>query len=120
MAEIKSVLKPENSIIAGVAVIGLVWGNYAIHNGSAAETSMTEAFNPHTVSANKKAGYTSLIMVAGISLITRDANIFILGASAIILLHTSFIHSIAMQPGNAQIAGTPQAAAAYTPAAASA
>ena len=104
MAEIRSILKPENSLIAGMAVVGLVVANYNLHNGTAAQASASDAWNPNLVGSNKKAGWTSLIMVAGISLLAKDANIFILGSAAIIAMHSSYIHSIAVEPSLGKMA----------------
>jgi hypothetical protein len=119
MPEIKSILKPENSLISGLAVVGLVIANYNLHNGTAAGAAATgPAWNDTLVTSNKKAGYTSLAMVAGISLVAKDANIFILGCAAIIAMHSSYLHSIAVAPGTGK-AVMPNAAAAqsaYAPA----
>ena len=114
-----SILKPENSLIAGMAVVGLVVANYNLHNGTAASCSATGSWDPHLKTSNSKAGYTSLVMVAGISLLAKDANIFILGSAAIIAMHSSYIHSIAVEPALGAMAMPPaQQATAYTPAAA--
>jgi hypothetical protein len=116
MAELKSYLKPENSLIMGAAVIGLVIANYNLHNGTAAQASASDAWQPQLVTSNKKAGWTSLAAVAGIALISRDANVFILGCSAVIAMHSSYLHSIATSPQlNQVVAPASAAAAAYAP-----
>jgi hypothetical protein len=107
----KSYLKPENSIIAGMATVGLVLANYNLHNGSAAQASNTAPMNPDLLSSTKKAGYTSLLLVAGISLIAHDPNVFILGCAAIIAMHSTYIHAIATQPNTGTIAAAAGAAA---------
>ncbi len=99
----KSYLKPENSIIAGMATVGLVIANYNLHNGSAASASATPAWNQDLTSSTKKAGYTSLILVAGVALISHDPNVFILGCAAIIAMHSTYIHSIATSPNTGTI-----------------
>jgi hypothetical protein len=96
--DITSYLKPENSIVAGLAVVALVIANYNLHGGTVAQASMTEANSTHMQTSTKKAGYTSLLMVAGIALISRDANVFILGSAAIIAMHSSYLHAIAVNP----------------------
>jgi hypothetical protein len=95
---VSSYLKPENSIIAGLATVALVIANYNLHSGTVAQGSMTGAMDTHMVTSTKKAGYTSLLMVAGIALISRDANVFILGCAAIIAMHSSYLHAIAVSP----------------------
>jgi hypothetical protein len=116
-----SVLKPENSMIAGLAVVGLVIANYNLHNGPAASVALSPAEGTgggNLTTTNKKAGWTSLIMVAGISLLAKDANIFILGGAAVIAMHSSYLHSIAVSPAINSIVSGPAAAGAYLPAAA--
>ena len=113
-----SVLKPENSMIAGLAVVGLVIANYNLHNGSASSVALSPPMDGSLLTTNAKSGYTSLIMVAGISLLAKDANVFILGMAAIIAMHSSYIHSIATSPSVNAIVTGPQAAGAYVPAAA--
>jgi hypothetical protein len=113
-----SVLKPENSMVAGLAVIGLVIANYNLHNGpvSSVALSAPEGGSGVLTTSNKKAGFTSLTMVAGISLLAKDGNVFILGCAAIIAMHSSYLHSIAVSPSvNAMVTG-PAAAGAYVPA----
>jgi hypothetical protein len=115
-----SILKPENSLIAGMAVVGLVVANYNLHNGTAASCAASDSWEPNLKTSNSKAGYTSLVMVAGISLLAKDANIFILGCAAIIAMHSSYIHSIAVEPKTGALAMAPangvSAMQAYAPA----
>jgi hypothetical protein len=115
-----SVLKPENSMIAGLAVVGLVVANYNLHNGpvSSVALSPAEGGSGNLTTTNKKSGWTSLVMVAGISLLAKDANIFILGMAAIIAMHSSYLHSIAVSPQVNAIVSGPAAAGAYLPGAA--
>jgi len=118
MAEITSYLKPENSIIAGLAVVALVIANYNLHNGTAAQAHASDPMHPALVTSNKKAGWTSLAMVSGIALIARDANVFILGCAAIIAMHSSYLHSIAVNPATNSAVSSAPTASAYLPAAA--
>lgn len=112
-----SVLKPENSMIAGLAVVGLVIANYNLHNGpvSSVALSPSEAGGGNLTTTNRKAGWTSLIMVAGIALLAKDGNVFILGAAAVIAMHSSYLHSLATSPSVNAIVSGPAAAGAYVP-----
>ncbi|HMH90306.1 MAG TPA: hypothetical protein VK586_04390 [Streptosporangiaceae bacterium] len=120
MTSVGSVLKPENSMIAGLAVVGLVIANYNLHNGSVSSNALSPAENGagNLTTTNKKAGWTSIVMVAGVSLLAKDANIFILGMAAVIAMHSSYLHSIAVSPQLNKIVSGPEAAGAYLPAAA--
>lgn len=90
----KSILKPENSIIAGVAVMGAVYASYQINVGTTAAAAATPANHPILESSRKKAGYESFVLVAGLGLIAKDANIIILGSATIIAMELTYRHSI--------------------------
>lgn len=90
----KSVLKPEDSITAGLATAGLVFGVYQGALGTAAQVQATPTDHPSLAPSLTKAGYTSLVLVAGVSLLARDPNIAILGGATIIAMELHYRHSI--------------------------
>jgi hypothetical protein len=94
----KSYLKPENSIVAGLAVVALVYADYQMNVGTVSQVQMSAANHPAIESSRKKAGYTAVILVAGIGLISKDANILILGAAAIIAMEVNYRHAIMASP----------------------
>lgn len=94
----KSYLKPENSIIAGLAVMGSVYAIYQLNIGTTVQVQMTDANHPATETARKKAGYQSALLVASVGLIARDANIIILGSASIIAMEMSYRHAIMAHP----------------------
>lgn len=94
----KSYLKPENSIVAGLAVVGLVYADYQLNVGTMASAQATDANHPVLESSRKKAGYTAFVLVAGVGLIARDANIIILGGAAIIAMELQYRHAIMAHP----------------------
>ena len=114
MATFKSVLKPENSIGAGLATIAIVAGIYQLDVGSVSQVHASDAYHGANTAGIKKAGYTSLITVAGISLLARDPNIVILGGAAIIAFHAHYRHAHAVNPGTNMVESP--GASAYTPA----
>lgn len=114
MVAFKSYLKPENSIIAGVAVMGVVFGIYQLSLGTSAQVQMTDANHPITESARKKAGYQSAVLVAGIGLIARDANIIILGSASIVAMELTYRHAIMAHPETGQM--VPPSESTYAPA----
>jgi hypothetical protein len=109
-----SILKPENSIIAGLAVVGLVIANYNLHNGTGASVRATDANHPVTMMSNNTAGWSSLILVAGASLLAKDANIFILGSIAVVVMHSAYLEHLAVDPGSGLVA--PSGPGDYAPA----
>jgi len=112
--QFRSVLKPEGSIVAGLAVVGVVYATYQMDCGPVASAYATDANHPALENSRKKAGYTSLAAVSALTLITRDANVGILGFAAIVAMEIHYRHAIMVSPetGVAQIP-TP---AAYQPA----
>lgn len=96
--EIKSVLKPEGSIMSGMAVVGLVYAIYQMHVGSVADAHVTEPNHPSLESSRKKAGYISLAVVAALTLITRDGNVLVLGSGSIVGMELTYRHAIMSNP----------------------
>lgn len=118
MKDFKSVLKPENSLIMGAATIGIVAGIYQLDAGPVAQVHVSDAYHPANTAGIKKAGYTSLIAVAGLALLARDPNIVILGGAAIIAFHAHYRHANMVNPGTGMVES--QGASAYQNAGASA
>lgn len=111
----KSVLKPDASTMAGVATAGTVFAIYQLNVGSVAEATATDSNHPVLASSRKKAGYLSLAAVAALTLITKDANIGILGAGSIIAMELVYRHGIMADPNTVKMQN-PAPGAAYAPA----
>lgn len=111
----KSILKPEGSVIAGIAVVGVVYGLYQINTGTVSECHATDPNHPALESSRKKAGLQSLVLISGLTLITRDGNLGILGAGTIIAMELAYRHGIMAAP-NSRTMVNPGGAAAYEPA----
>lgn len=103
MAGFSPVLKPENSIVAGLAVVALVYADYSIHLGSMVQVQKTGPNDDDVESSRKKAGWSALALVSGVSLLARDPNIFILGSAAIIAMEASARHAAMTNPDTGQI-----------------
>lgn len=91
---IRSVLKPEGSIMASIATVGAVYGVYNISLGSVADATVTEPNHPALASARKKAGFTAFTLVSALSLITKDGNVATLGYATIIAMELSYRHAV--------------------------
>lgn len=109
----KSVLKPEGSVMAGAATVGLVYGIYQLNIGPTSMAQTTDANHPALETCRKKAGYTALVMVAGLTLLTRDANVGILGSGTIIAMELSYRHAIMAHPVSGDM--IPPGHSAYEP-----
>ncbi len=110
----KSYLKPEGSIIAGLAVMGSVYAIYQLNVGTTSQVHMTDANHPAVESSRKKAGYEAALIVAGIGLIAKDANIIILGSATIIAMELSYRHAIMVHPETGKM--QPPGESTYQPA----
>jgi len=61
----------------------------------------------------RKAGWESLLLVAAMTLLSRDLNVPILGMSAVALEHMMYLHADMASPADGKISAGP---AAYLPA----
>lgn len=111
----KSVLKPEGSVMAGIATVAAVYGVYQLEIGTVAQAAVTDANHPIMESSRRKAGYTSIVLVAGLSLITKDANIAILGFGTIMAMELAYRHGIMAHPESGKMVN-PSPVSAYEPA----
>jgi hypothetical protein len=111
----KSILKPDASTSVALATVGVVFSVYQLNVGSVAQATATNSNHPGLESSRKKAGYTALAIVAGLALITRDANVGILGGGTIIAMELSYRHGIMADPQSLKMQN-PNPATAYEPA----
>lgn len=111
----KSILKPEGSTMAGIATVAGVLAVYQLNLSDSSRAHATEANHPVLEASRKKAGLTALAFVAGLTLITRDANVGILGGGSIIAMELVYRHSIMVHPGSG-VMQNPNPNAAYEPA----
>lgn len=110
----KSILKPENSVISGIAVAGAVFAIYNLDVGSVSAAHASDANHQALETSRKKAGYTAFIAVAGVGLMTKDVNILILGFASIVAMELHYKTAIMTNPQTNKIqAPSP---AAYQPA----
>lgn len=110
----RSILKPEGSVMAALAVAGTVYAVYQLNVGSTAEAHATDANHPALESGRKKAGYTSFILVSGLFLLTKDGNVGTLGYGSIVAMEIAYRHSIMADPNTGRIQAP--AETAYQPA----
>lgn len=111
----KSILKPDASTMAGLATVGVVFAVYQLNVGTVSQATATDSNHPVLHSSKKKAGYTALGIVAALTLITRDANVGILGSGTIIAMELSYRMGIMANPQSLKM-DNPNPQAAYTPA----
>jgi len=99
----KSVLKPDASIMAAIATAALVYGVYQLDVGNVSVAAASDANHPALETSRKKAGYTSLILVAGLTLITKDGNIGTIGFGSIVAMEIHYRQAIMADPATGKI-----------------
>jgi hypothetical protein len=100
----KSVLKPEGSLMLGAAVAIGIFSLYQLDVGPVAAGAGHRPQPPDPGSSSrKKAGYTSLVLVAGLAVLAKDPNIVILGGAAIIAMEAHYRHAIMAHPDTGQM-----------------
>ncbi|WP_301177238.1 hypothetical protein [Actinomadura geliboluensis] len=93
-----SLLKPDVSIPVALATGALVYGVYNLALPSVADVRTSAEQHPDVEAANRMAAWTSAVAVAGISLIARDMNVFIVGGGMTIALAWWYKHADAVIP----------------------
>jgi hypothetical protein len=89
------VLKPEVSLGLAAATATLVWGIFQSHMPPTADVRANEN-NAAVESTRKMATIEAIIVVAGISLLAKDPNIFIVGGAmtaveSFVRMHASYV-----------------------------
>jgi hypothetical protein len=79
-------LKPEISLGVGLATATVVYGIYMNALPPVVDLRTTPANNDDVASTEKAAAWTAAAVVGGISLIAKDATVFIIGGGMIIAL----------------------------------
>jgi len=99
----KSILKPEGSMMAGIATGALVYGIYSMNMGNLAEIHTTPAGDGNARAARRKASIEAVTAVAAISLLAKDVNVFILGGALTVLLDWHARHAVEAHPDTGQL-----------------
>lgn len=110
-------LKPEFSVLTGVATGVVVYGVYQNAMPSVADIRSLDANNADLNKAERTASWTAAAVVAGVSLIARDPTIFIIGGSVMVAMAWMHRHANAVHPttGSVRPEGTPRVGQAEAP-----
>jgi hypothetical protein len=102
-------LRPADSITIALATGIGVAAVYGSDVGPVSDVHATMPGDPSTVAAIKKAGVKSWLLVAGVTLLTRDLNVVFIGGSMVLLEHLSYLHADMSNPAQGgAITATPQ------------
>ena len=107
-------LRPADSITIALATGIGVAAIYGSDVGPVADVHMTMPGDPSVTASIKKAGAKAWLLVAGVTLLTRDLNVVFIGGGMVVLEHLSYLHADLSNPAaGGDIAVSPQA---YQPA----
>ena len=91
-------LKVETSVVAGLATAALVYSIYSNATPTIADIRVAKPHDADIESSRKLAAWTSAGVVAGISLIAKDGNIFVMGGVMVIILDWWHRHANEVNP----------------------
>lgn len=91
-------LRPDASISAGLATVGLVYGVYQIQLPSVTDVRAAPPQDGHVQRSERTATWTAAALVSAVSLIARDMNIFVLGGSAVVAMAWYYRHADHVNP----------------------
>ena len=100
-------LKPADSIVIALGVAIGVVTIYSAKVGPVADVHTTAPGDGPVNASIKKAGWQSWILVAGVTLLSRDLNVAILGGGTIIMEHVMYLHADMANPADGQIVPKP-------------
>lgn len=95
---IKSILKPDGSVTLGMATAITVWAIYDRELPNTATIHATDAGDINIEAGRKKATYTSAAILGVVTLLTKDVNVFVLGAVTLFALDMHTRHANASSP----------------------
>ena len=91
-------LDKEKSIIVGLSVASIVYATYSKATPSVADMRVGAPGDGDIESSRKTAAWTSAAIVAGVSLLAKDPNIFVMGGAMIIGLDWITRHANQVDP----------------------
>lgn len=91
-------MKAEVSIVAGLSTAAIVYAVYANATPTIADIRVGQPHDADIEASRKLAAWTSAGIVAGVSLIAKDATIFIMGGAMIIGLDWWHRHANEVTP----------------------
>ncbi len=95
-------LKPDQSIIGGLALASVVYGVYSQATPTIADIRSVPPNDPDIASARKLAAFSTAAVVGAVSLIAQDKTMFIMGAGMIVMLDWWHRHANLVDPGTSR------------------
>jgi hypothetical protein len=101
--KLKSILKPSESTMVGLAGVAVVYGIYQMNLPSMTEVHGAKPHNQSVASSQKKAMWGSAATVGALFLLTKDATVFTLGGLMFLYEEWSYRHANAVNPGSGKV-----------------
>lgn len=108
-------MKPEVSLGVGLATAAIVGAVYVNATPSLVDSRVAKPNDPDLEAARKTAAWTSAGVVAGISLLSKDATVFILGGAMVITLDWWYRHANQVDPNTGKASTSAAMAAMAVP-----
>ncbi len=83
----------EASLGIGLATAALVWGVYNVALPTVADVRVNDPEDADAGAAERTATWASAAAVAGVSLIAKDATVFIIGGTMVVLMSVWYRHA---------------------------
>lgn len=99
-----SILKPDQSVIAGLATAAVAYAAYQNDLPTLAECRTSDAGDPDLDSAERSATIKAAGLVGLVSLLTKDPTIFMIGGAVVIALAWSHRHANYIDPMTGRVA----------------
>jgi hypothetical protein len=96
--QFKSILKPDGSVVVGLATGVTMYAVYDRSLPDAATMHATDANDINIEAGRKKATLTAAAVLGTVTLLTRDVNVFILGGVVLFALDFHARHANASNP----------------------
>lgn len=96
---------PEASIGTGLAVGVVAYGVFQAHLPPVCDVRTVDPANRDVHASMKSAGWQAAAATAAISLIAKDATVFIIGGAATLALMWSYSHANAVNPMSGRATG---------------
>lgn len=100
-------LKPDVSLPIALATAAVVFGVYMHFLPPVADVRAAQPNNKNMNSTRREATVTSAAVVAGISLLTKDPTIFIVGGAMVVALDFAHRHANVSHPVTGQLVPSP-------------
>lgn len=95
-------LKPEASLIGGIALASLVYGAYSQATPTIADIRVAKPGDPDIAASRKMAAWSTAAIVSAVSLIAQDKTMFVMGATMIVILDWWTRHANEVDPGTSR------------------